>query len=391
MATARRRDNPPARFRLTRAGWLFLGASTVVGVVALNSGLGLVFILFGCMLGALYASAILARRIVAGVEVWRDFPARCRQGRPVSLGYRLRYARGGACLALRVEEAGLRGLSLPPAACGYLPGRQDALCQAQTVPPRRGRFGLRLVRLSTTFPFGLVSASRQFAQEASLVVWPARGKLTRPVLGKGEAQTAAAAPSFQPGGQEEFYGLREYRLGDNAKRIHWRRSAGRQDLVVREMARPRPRTLWLVVDTRLADTSLAERQRRERAIRLAATVLEDALAEGYRVGAVLGHPGQARVVPPADRRAQRARLLDALAEVDDQPSGPLAATLGRLRPSWLRQAHVIVISAADPAEPAAAKALTEVRRYCRTLSVLAGPRVEELLRDDPALAEVEGR
>jgi uncharacterized protein (DUF58 family) len=391
MAAARRRDNPPARFRLTRAGWLFLGASTVVGIVALNSGLGLVFILFGCMLGALYASAVLARRIVTGVQVWRDFPARCRQGRPVSLGYRLRYAHGGACLALRVEEAGLRGLWLPPAACGYLPGRQDSLCQTHTVPHRRGRFHLRLVRLSTTFPFGLVSASRQFAQEASLVVWPARGKLTRPVLGKGEAQTAAAAPSFRPGGQEEFYGLREYRLGDNAKWIHWRRSAGRQDLVVREMARPRPRTLWLVVDTRLADTSLAERQRRERAIRLAATVLEDALAEGYRVGAVLGHSGQARVVPPADRRAQRARLLDALAEVDDQPAPGLAATIGRLRPSWLRQAHVIVISASDPGESAAARALTDVRRYCRTLSVLAGPRVEELLRDDPALAEPEGR
>jgi uncharacterized protein (DUF58 family) len=248
-----------------------------------------------------------------------------------------------------------------------------------------------MVRLSTTFPFGLVTASRQFAQEASLVIWPARGQLTRAVLGKGEAQTAAAAPSFRPGGQEVFYGLREYRLGDNAKWIHWRRSAGRQELVVREMARPRPRTLWLVVDTRLADTSLVAYQRRERAIRLAATVLEDALAAGYRVGATMGHGGKARVVPPADRRAQRARLLDALADVDDQPGPALPATLGSLRPSWLRQAHVIVISGSDQSEPAAGLALTEVRRHCRTLSILTGPRVAELLRDDPAVADLEAR
>jgi uncharacterized protein (DUF58 family) len=391
MASARRRDNPPARFRLTRAGWLFLAASIVVGIVALNSGLGLVFVLFGCMLGALYASAVLARRTVTGVEVGRDFPARCRQGRAVLLGYRLRYAYGGACLALRVEEAGLKGLPLPPATCGHLPGRQDSLCQTQAIPPRRGRFHLRLVRLSTTFPFGLISASRQFSQESSLVVWPAHAELTRPVLGKGEAQTAAAAASFRPGGQEEFYGLREYRLGDNAKWIHWRRSAGRPELVVREMARPRPRTLWVVLDTRLAETSLADRQARERAIRLAAAVVEDALAQGYRVGAVLGHSGQARIVPPADRRAQRVRLLDALAEVDDQPAPPLAATLGRLRPGWLRQAHVVVISPSDQAESAAAAGLTDIRRHCRSLSVFTGPRVADLLRDDPALAGQEGR
>jgi uncharacterized protein (DUF58 family) len=388
---ARRRDNPPARFRLTKAGWMFLGAAIVVGIVALNSGLGLVFVLFGCMLGALYASAVLARRLVAGVQVWRDFPARCRQGHLVSLGYHLRYSRGGACLALRVEEAGLKGLWLPPAACGHLAGRQDSYCQTHATPHRRGRIHLRGVRLSTTFPFGLVAASRQFTQESSLVVWPARGELTRAVLGRGEAQTAAAAPSFRPGGQEEFYGLREYRLGDNAKRVHWRRSAGRQELVVREMARPRPRTLWLVLDTRLADTSLAEHQRRERAIRLVATILEDALADGYRVGAVLGHSGQARVVPPADRRAQRTRLLDALAEVDDQPAPALAATLGRLHPGWLRQAHVIVVSASQEPDAGAAKALADARRYCRSLSVLTGPRVEELLRDDPGLADLEGR
>jgi hypothetical protein len=76
--------------------------------------------------------------------------------------------------------------------------------------------------------------------------------------------------------------------------------------------------------------------------------------------------------------------------VDDQPAPALAAPLGRLRPSWLRQAHVIVISASDQAE-SAAMALTNIRRHCRTLSVLTGLRVEELLRDDPALAEPEGR
>jgi hypothetical protein len=52
---------------------------------------------------------------------------------------------------------------------------------------------------------------------------------------------------------------------------------------------------------------------------------------------------------------------------------------------------VVVISATDQAELAAAAALTDIRRHCRTLSVFTGPRVAELLRGDPPAAEGEGR
>ncbi len=386
----RRRKNSRIRLRLTMAGWIFLGATAMVAATAVNSGLALLFVMFGCMLGALYVSAALSRRMIAAVGARRDLPARCRQSQRVRVGYLLRPARrGGACLALRVAELGARGLKLPAAWCGHLASDGEHLSRTETIPSRRGRVRLGAFRVSTTFPFGLVAASRDFRQEDSLLVWPARGSLIGSLLHKGEAETASPAPSVRAGGQDEFYGLREYRLGDNARWIHWRRSAGRTEPVIREMSRPRPRTLWVVIDAQLPDRSVAAVRRRERAIRFAGTLIEDTLAAGYRVGAALAYGERPVVLAPADRRAQRQRLLDALADIDDHTTCQLPEVLGRLRHTWLRHAHVVVISGSGAPRRLGAETLTRLRRDCRTLSIVAGARVSEVFQDDPAAARAE--
>ena len=386
----RRRDRPRIRFRLTTAGWVFLASSLLVALVALNSGLALLFVLFGCMLGALHVSAVLSRRMVAAVQVQRELPDRCRQNQRVGLGYFLRSIRGGgACLALRVEEMGLKDPKVPPAHCGCLPARQGHLSRTEMTPLRRGRVHFRGLRLCTTFPFGLIAASRQFRRDASLVVWPGRGRLTAPLLGRGEAHSAGVVPSIHAGGQDEFYGLREYRLGDNARWIHWRRSAGRPEPVIREMARPRPQTLWVVLDTLLADRSRPAAARRERAIRFAATIIEDALAAGYRVGAVLAYEEKAIVVGPTDRRTQRQHLLDALADIDENRTRPLADSLARLRPGWLHMAHVVVIASGRDGEGLGPEALARLRRDCHSLTIVTDDRIAELYCDDPVASMQE--
>ena len=377
--------------RLTVAGWIFLGASVLVAATAINSGLPLLFAMFGCMLGALHVSAVLSRRMAIAVGVRRDCPARCRQGRAVAVGYVLRSGpRGGACLSVRVEESGRGAPELPPAHCGYVPARGEAFARTEMTPSRRGRIHLERLAVTTSFPFGLVFASRELRQEATLVVWPARGRLIGSLLQKGEALVASPSPSVRAGGQDEFYGLREYRLGDSARWIHWRRSAGRREPVIREMSRPRPRTLWVVLETHLPDSSAASIGRRERAIRLAGTLIEDSLAAGYRVGAALVSAGRCVVIAPADRRAQRHRLLDALAGVEDHTICHLPEMLGRLRQTWLRHAHVVIIDGSGSADALAEETLSRLRRHCRSLSIIGGDRVAEVFEDDPGVARAEG-
>jgi uncharacterized protein (DUF58 family) len=375
-----RRRKRHVYFRLTLGGWVFVAASILVGVVAINSRLALLFVLFGGMLGALHVSAALSRRMIAAVQVQRSLPKRCWQNQPVGLSYRLRSARGGgACLDLRVEELPAGAAGAPATYCAHLPARRGLWARGVLRPGRRGRLRLRTFRLSTGFPFGLVSASRRFEAEASLIVWPARGRLRRPLLRGGSAESSASAPSLIAGGKDEFYGLREYRPGDNPRWIHWRRSASRPEPVVREMSRPRPETLWVVLDTHLGDAAPAARERRERAIRFAATLIDDALADGYRVGAALAYARGPVAVAPTGRPRQRQRLLDALADVDDNTEWALGETVSRLRPARLGHAHVVVVALSD--EAAAVEPLRRVSRACRDLTVVTSDRLDEVFRD----------
>jgi len=393
MRLGRRRiDNPRVRLSPTIAGWAVLGASLMVGMVAVNSGLGLLMIMLGALLGALHVSAVLSRRMISHVGVRREIPERCRQNERVSIGYVLASARGGgASLAIQVEELPPARLAVPSSACGHLPGRESFLVRSEVVPLHRGRMALRGVRLATVFPFGLVRARKVFEQKASLVVWPARGRLKRGLLGKGEAQSTSTVPSSRSGGTDEFFGLREYRPGDSTRWIHWRRSAGRRMPVVREMSRPRPRTLWVVLDTLLDGRAGRNWASRERAIRMAATIIEDALAAGFRVGAAWAGRRRCEVILPAERRGQLHHLLDALAEVDDNDRRGLGEAVAMLSPRWLHQAHVVVVSAAraDEADILKGDCLARLRRESRNLTIITGRHMVDLFQD--AVADADAR
>ncbi len=380
----RRKHNPRLRTTPTVAGWALLGASVVVGVVAVNSGLGLLIIMLGMLLGSLHVSAVLSRRMIAHIAVRRKLPERCRQNERVSVGYLLASARGsGASLAIQIEEMPPAPLEVPPSACGHLPGRESFLVRSETVPLHRGKFVLRGVRLATSFPFGLVRSHRAFEQESSLTVWPARGRLKRGLLGRGEAQSTSTVPSQRAGGADEFFGLREYRPGDSTRWIHWRSSAGREMPVVREMSRPRPRTLWVVLDTLLGGGAGRDWASRERAIRLAGTIIEDALAAGFRVGAAWARRDKCTVILPAERRGQLHHLLDALAEVDDNDRRRLGQAVGKLSPRWLGQAHVVVVSSAqaDDVEILDSCHMARLRRESRNLTIITGRHIDDLFKD----------
>ena len=63
------------------------------------------------------------------------------------------------------------------------------------------------------------------------------------------AETSGATMRPRRGGQDEFYGVKEYRTGENPRWIYWRRSARTGVLVAKEMTQVSPPRLLLLVDT----------------------------------------------------------------------------------------------------------------------------------------------
>ncbi len=94
--------------------------------------------------------------------------------------------------------------------------------------------------------------------------------------------------------QVEYHGLRDYRSGDSPRWIHWRTSARRGELMVKEFEQQNEQDLAILIDPWLPRTKASPEQREamEQAISFAATLcLETCRYQGRRL--VLGWTGAA--------------------------------------------------------------------------------------------------
>jgi uncharacterized protein (DUF58 family) len=348
----------------------------------------LMFLIVGSMLELLLASALIAR-LMMSADLRRDVPSRVWQNQTVHLGYYISSRRRrGPLLGLEVQEIAPEGIQAAPAYCVHLGPRSVFRAGGRFAARRRGRIRMNLVRLGTTFPFGLIAARRDFLAPANVVVWPARGRLKRGLLQGGAVETSRSAPSPSSGGQDEFFGLREYRSGDNPRWIAWRRSATRPTPVVREMARPLPEVLIVVLDT-FSRGRGEEREIREKLIRFAGTFVDHALSRGYLVGLALGRAGGATLLRPAPGRGQLCALLDALADVEERIETTLEEALARIDPASARSAIVVVVTPDPDWQPGGA-GRKAIPFGCRRLLVVHPRNLDEFFEDDPLAATPQG-
>ncbi|MGC9453456.1 MAG: DUF58 domain-containing protein [Phycisphaerae bacterium] len=378
--TRRKRSRPGAvRFHLTRAGWVVVLLTLFMLLAAVRTQQSMVFVMFGAFAGSMAASVVLATRMVKGASVHRDAPDRVWQNQPVHLGYFVRNERRhGSALGLGVQEIAPQGLEAAGGFCVHLPPKATFRAGARFSASRRGRLMLYGVRVKTIFPFGLLLAGRDTSLPREIIVWPARGLLKTNLLHRGATQTSARPPSRSSGGQDEFFGLREYRQGDSPRWIHWRRSAGRRVPVVREMARPLPEVLWVVLDTYRSSYDDEARDRAERNLRFCATLVEQGFARGYQVGLAMGLSTGPVVISPASGRGQRRRVLDTLAGADENTVTELPAVLKSMNMREIRNARVVVVTCTPGGIIVGGEAL---RVAGEGLTVLPENRLEEVFID----------
>jgi len=380
--TRGRQRRSRTRVRLTLAGWLYLAMATVISAAAAKTDAAVTLILLGAMFGVLLASAVLAWRSVRAVDVTRKMPDRLWQSQTVHLSYYLQnHHRWFACLGLRIAELARPHVEAVNGYCLHLRPRSLFRSGARMVALRRGPMSLTGVEISTVFPLSLVKASRRMALAAEpVIVWPARGRLRRQVLQRGAVAISSAAPSKMTGGQDEFFGLREFRPDDSPRLIHWRRSAGRPKPLIREMARPLPETLCLIVDTPADSRDAAVRAEIEPLLRFAATLADHALVRGYRVSLAIAGPENVQTFAPATGRAQQRNVLDALA-AGDNTARSLDEVVAAVPPSWLSRSQVMLLS--PRAAALDGQAVERLRARCGHLTVVDARSLPEIFEDHP--------
>jgi uncharacterized protein (DUF58 family) len=104
--------------------------------------------------------------------------------------------------------------------------------------PRRGKYKLGPFRMYFFDPLGLFFLKRTCRDYAEIYVYPKTFPIHKfPALAKGIVPWFGIDTSRSSGDDDEFFGVREYRLGDPIKRIHWFSTALKNRLIVKQFQR----------------------------------------------------------------------------------------------------------------------------------------------------------
>jgi len=311
--------NPPVRAKVVSRryhmhfpGVVYLFITVVLLLGAIRSQNNLLFWLFGLAVGGLIVSGVLSAASLLGLAITRLAPDGGVAGQPVRVIYRLSTTNWLLpALGLTMEELPGRGPQagswpeFAPAITTFLAraARTPTPVVATFVPSHRGLLTFRLVRVWTTFPFGLAKKSVTFLLPGQVLIRPAPARVpaTLFALSAGRSQSRHTLTRARNG--EEFFAIRDHHPGDSIRTIAWRPTARLDRLVVRDAARTPERRVWLRVKP--AGGAI------EPLLSLAAGACISLTAAGFAVG-LMGEDG-AIIEPIAGGPGSEAGLLDALA------------------------------------------------------------------------------
>lgn len=145
------------------------------------------------------------------------------------------------------EEGGRVDISLAP-----LPSGQVARANYKIATSRRGALILGPAIVEVADPLGLSRRSKKLGQATEVTVFPQTVdiNLPDPKSGAGELVEAIKRAIRHQPTSSEFRSIREYSQGDDPRRINWKVSAKREDLVVNEYETEIAIDTLITLDTR---------------------------------------------------------------------------------------------------------------------------------------------
>src|SRR5256885_2043461 len=279
---------PSLDFSIT--GLVYCSMMMFMGLAAMNSQASLLFGVFGLMIGILLVAGVISKIVLRRLELHRLLPELAVVGQPTTVTYQFTNGKRfwpslSVCLAeLDGAEAFTRQ---PQSYMLHAAAKMTATVPIEVMPKRSGLHEMNRYQVSTSFPFGFIKRAVERCEKDSVLVYPALGQVDPKLLAMcRSADTTGATMRPRRGGQDEFYGVKEHRAGENPRFIYWRRSARTGVLVAKEMTQVAPPKLLLLVDTYVDPQrrTMENHGKVEHAISLAASIASQALEEGMSVG-----------------------------------------------------------------------------------------------------------
>jgi len=267
-------------YRITREGWIYIVGIVLVALASINTGNNLLFLILSSLIASILMSGALSSITLAGVEMKLDVPEHIFAGQSVRGSVELQNQKLTLpSFSLRVEgvkqkDTEAAALLSTPVYFPYIP-RQESV--KQSVPllfANRGVYRQEAFRIVTRFPFGFLQKARRLDLAREALVYPSVASTTEFMEVLPGIQGAMESQSKGRG--QDLYALREYMPNDSARHVHWKASARKGSLMVREFAREDDCRVLLVFDPQSlavgGTPSAMEKVRFERAVSLCAAI-----------------------------------------------------------------------------------------------------------------------
>ncbi|MFI2647160.1 MULTISPECIES: DUF58 domain-containing protein [Micromonospora] len=192
----------------------------------------------------------------------------------------------------------------------------------------RGRYEVGPLVIRLTDPFGLCELSRAFPSTDHLTVIPQvtplpSVRLPGEYAGTGDSRARSVAVHG-----EDDAATREYRMGDDLRRVHWKSTARTGELMVRREEQPWESRATVVLDTRAAGhRGEGPTASFEWAVSTAASVAVHLRQAGYKLRLVTGSGADV----DATEAGGEGVLLDHLADVHLDKRGELTTLVQQVR------------------------------------------------------------
>jgi uncharacterized protein (DUF58 family) len=338
---------------MTARGWflsVLIGVLVLLGLLARNGNI----LLLALPLLVYLAAAVATAPARLDVRVQRSISAdRTAYGKPIQV--QLTAQTAGALLEelhladriypslVTLEGQSSRVLALPPG------GRVEVAYRAQG---RRGQYRFEGVSLAANDHFGLFRVQTLVEIPDRLLIYPEIARLRRIDIRPRQTRGfAGPIPARRAGSGVDFFGVREYHVGDSLRHINWRTTARHDDaLFTNEFELQSIADVVVILDVReQSDLRTVKGALFDHSVLAATSLAELFLREGHRVGLLIYGHGLTRVVPGYGA-VQRERILGALARAETGMSyafDNLSSLPTRLLPAG---SQLVIVSPLLPAD-----------------------------------------
>lgn len=235
---------------LTRNGWLLAALGAVFVLVARLLAIWELYVVGLAALALVIVATLSVGLSRLKVNVSRQVhPVRLHARQPARVDMRIRsLGRRSPVLRLRDPVAGTNGADI---SLGPLDANQSVAAAYRLPTDHRGVLRIGPMTVEVVDPFGLARVSAQAAAVADITVFPELlDVVAAPFTVGHDPHGGAQAPMSTTRSGDDFYALRQYTVGDDLRRVHWRSTARRDELMVRQHELPWQGRVTVLLDTR---------------------------------------------------------------------------------------------------------------------------------------------